>query len=75
MHMRKFGTTEEQIAKVVVKNRNNVKKNKNALTYNEDDVSLKDVMESKKNSEPIKVLDCSRVCEGSSAILMVSKKI
>ncbi len=74
MHMRKFGTTEEQMAKVVVKNRNNAKKNKNALTYNEDSVSLKDVMESKKISDPIKILECSRICEGSSAVLMVSKK-
>ncbi len=74
MHMRKFKTTEEQMAHVVIKNRNNAQKNKNALTYGEQSVSMNDVLESKKIADPIKVLDCSRVCEGSSAILMVSEK-
>jgi len=74
MHMRKFGTTEEQMAHVVVKNRNNGRKNKNALTYNEKKVGLEDVLSSKKISDPIKKLDCSQVCEGASAILLTSSR-
>lgn len=71
-HMRNFGTTEEQMAMVSVKNHKNSSKNPTALFNKE--VTLQDVMNSRMISEPIKLLDCSSICEGSSALLLVSKK-
>lgn len=71
-HMRKFGTTEEQMASVSVKNHRNSSKNPLALFRNK--ITFEDVMKSRKISDPIKVLDCSYVCTGSSALLLASKR-
>jgi|RhiMethySRZTD1v2_1073278.scaffolds.fasta_scaffold00036_73 acetyl-CoA C-acetyltransferase len=71
-HMRKFGTTEEQMASVSVKNHRNSSKNPVALFRN--NVTFEDVMKSRKLSDPIKVLDCSYVCTGSSSLLLASKR-
>jgi acetyl-CoA C-acetyltransferase len=71
-HMRKYGTTEEQMAMVSVKNHKNATKNPQALFGKE--VSLGEVMNSKKIAYPIKLLDCSASCDGASAILLVSEK-
>jgi acetyl-CoA C-acetyltransferase len=71
-HMRKYGTTEEQMASVSVKNHRNSSKNPLALFRNK--VTFEDVMKSKKMSDPIKVLDCSYICTGSSSLLLASKR-
>ena len=71
-HMRKYGTTEEQMAMVSVKNHKNATKNDHALFRKE--VTLQQVMNSKKIASPIKLLDCSASCEGASAILLVSEE-
>ena len=71
-HMRKYGTTEEQMAMVSVKNHKNAAKNDHALFKKE--VTLQEVMNSKKIASPIKLLDCSASCEGASAILLVSEE-
>jgi acetyl-CoA C-acetyltransferase len=71
-HMRKYGTTEEQMAGVSVKNHKNAAKNPQALFRKE--VSLKEVMNSKKIANPIKLLDCSAPCDGASAVLLVSEE-
>jgi acetyl-CoA C-acetyltransferase len=73
-HMRKYGTTEEQMASVSVKNRTNARRNPNALFNNKEEViTLKDVMQSRRIADPIKLLDCSCACDGSSAILLLSE--
>jgi acetyl-CoA C-acetyltransferase len=73
-HMRKYGTTEEQMATVSVKNRTNALRNPNALFNNEEEViTLRDVMHSRRIVDPIKLLDCSCPCDGSSAILLLSE--
>ena len=59
-HMRRYGTTEEQMALVAVKNRKNAYLNHNALFRKK--VSIDDVMNSKKLVEPIKLIDCSYIC-------------
>jgi acetyl-CoA C-acetyltransferase len=56
------------MATVTVKNRKNAYLNRNALFRKK--VSIKDVMDSKKLVEPLKLLDCSYVCNGASAILL-----
>jgi acetyl-CoA C-acetyltransferase len=68
VHMRRYGTTEEQMASVTVKNRKNAYLNRNALFRKK--ISVKDVMDSKKLVDPLKLLDCSYVCNGASAILL-----
>jgi len=68
VHMRRYGTTEEQMASVTVKNRKNACLNHNAIFRKK--VSIKDVMNSKKLVKPLKLLDCSYVCNGASAILL-----
>ncbi len=70
-HMRKYGTTEEQMAQVSVKNHKNAAKNPGALFRTS--VSLRDVMNSKKISDPVKLLDCSAPCDGASAVLLLSE--
>ena len=75
VHMRKYGTTEEQMARVSVENRTNAHKNPNALFNKKDEtITLKDVMQSRRIVDPIKLLDCSCVCEGSSALLLLSEE-
>ena len=71
-HMRKHGTTEEQMARVSVKNHKNAAKNLQALFRKE--VTLNEVMNSKKIAEPVKLLDCSAPCDGASAVLLVSEQ-
>jgi len=71
-HMRKYGTTEEQMARVSIKNHKNAVKNPQALFRKQ--VSLKEVMDSKKIADPIKLLDCSAPCDGASAVLLVSEE-
>lgn len=72
-HMRRFGTTEEQMASVSVKNHKNAAKNKDALFFQKP-VTLKEVMESRMIAEPVKLLDCSAPCDGASAVLLLSEK-
>lgn len=71
-HMRKYGTTEEQMAQVSVKNHKNSAINPKALFRKP--VSLNEVMTSKKIADPIKLLDCSAPCDGASAVLLVSEE-
>jgi acetyl-CoA C-acetyltransferase len=71
-HMRKYGTTEEQMAGVSVKNHRNAAKNPQALFRKE--VTLNEVMNSKRIADPIKLLDCSAPCDGASAVLLVSEE-
>ncbi|MGI0037386.1 MAG: thiolase family protein, partial [Nitrososphaera sp.] len=72
-HMRKYGTTEEQMAMIAVKNRQNAAKNPNALFRNA--VTIEQVMNSRIVAEPVKLLDCSAPCDGASAVLLASDRI
>ena len=71
-HMRRYGTTEEQMAQVSVNNHKNAAKNPNALFQKP--VNVREVMESKKIADPIKLLDCSAPCDGASAILLLGEE-
>lgn len=71
-HMRRYGTTEEQMGMVSVRNRKNAEKNPNALFKKA--VTLREVMQSRKIVDPIKLLDCSCPCDGSSALLLLSEE-
>ena len=67
-HMHEFGTTEEQMAMVAVKNHANASKNPYAHFQNQ--ITLRDVMKSKKVAEPLKLYDCSPITDGAAAIIL-----
>jgi acetyl-CoA C-acetyltransferase len=71
-HMYEYGTTEEQLAEVAVKNHSNGAKNPHAQFQFE--ITLEKVMNSSKVSEPLKLLDCSPVSDGAAAVVVASEK-
>lgn len=72
-HMRKYGTTEEQMALVSVKNHKNAFENPKA--YLRKLISVEDVLASRKISTPLKILDSSPICDGASAIVLCKPDI
>ena len=71
-HMRKYGTSLEDLAYVSVKNHKNALDN--PCAYFEKPFSLEDVMSSKNLTENVRQLDCSMPCDGSAAVLICSEK-
>lgn len=72
-HMRKYGTTKEDLAIVSAKNHKNA--TANPYAYFEKEYSVDEVMRSKNLTEEIRLLDCSLPCSGSTAILLTSEEI
>ncbi|MDH5665705.1 MAG: thiolase family protein, partial [Nitrosopumilus sp.] len=71
-YKRKFSISDEQLAIVSVKNHKQAKENPNALskkTY-----TVNDVINSKKLTEDLRLLDCSRPCTGSASMILASEK-
>ncbi|MGY5151719.1 MAG: thiolase C-terminal domain-containing protein [Candidatus Nitrosopumilus sp. bin_6a] len=71
-YKRKFSISDEQLAIVSVKNHKQAQENPNALskkTY-----TVNDVINSKKLTEDLRLLDCSRPCTGSASIILASEK-
>ncbi len=72
-HMLEYGTTEEEMAAVAVKNHANSSKNKYAHFQNE--ITIDTVMKSKYVSSPLKMFDCSPITDGAAvAVLMPLEK-
>lgn len=67
-HMHEFGTTEEQMAAVAVKNHENATKNPYAQ-FNKK-ISIGDVLESRMVANPLKLLDCSPLSDGAAAVIL-----
>lgn len=67
-YMAKYGITEEQCAKVSVKNHANGLKNPNAQIKKA--VTLDDVMESRVIADPLKLFDCSPISDGAAAVII-----
>lgn len=71
-YKRKFSISDEELAIVSVKNHKQAKENPNALskkTY-----TVEDVVNSKKLTEDLRLLDCSRPCTGSASIILASEE-
>jgi acetyl-CoA C-acetyltransferase len=68
VHMQKFGTTEEDLALVAVKNHKNAFENPKAFFRKM--ISLNDVLSSRPISTPLKLLDCSPICDGASSVVL-----
>lgn len=71
-HMREFGTTEEELAHVAVKNHYHASLNPNAQFHNT--ISVDQVIRSSRIADPLKLLDCSPISDGAAAVIITSKK-
>ncbi len=67
-HMQEFGTTEEQMAAVAVKNHFHASLNPNAQFQNP--LTIAQVMKSSCIADPLKLLDCSPISDGASAVVI-----
>lgn len=71
-YMYRHGIAEEAFAEVSVKNHANAKNNPYAQIAM--DLTVEDVMQSKKIADPLKILDCSPVSDGAAAIVITDEK-
>lgn len=72
-YLTRYGITEEQCALVSVKNHGNAMKNPSAhLPLN---LTVDDVMQSRKIAEPLKLLDCSPVSDGAAAVIIANETL
>ena len=71
-HFRKYGTTEEDLAIVSLKNHESANKNINAYFYKKH-FTYSSIINSKMMVEPLRKFDCCYPCEGSSSILLLSE--
>ena len=72
-YKQEYGISDEELAIVSVKNHKQAKENPNALskkTY-----TIDEVMNSKKLTDDLRLLNCSRPCTGSASILLASEEI
>jgi acetyl-CoA C-acetyltransferase len=72
-HMAKYGTTEEQLAKIRVKNSSYGAKNPKA-TYRKE-LSLEDIMTSAPITSPLKMYDACANADGSSCMILASADV
>ena len=72
-YKREFSISDEQLALVSVKNHKHAKENPNALSNKT--FTIQDVMNSKKLTDDLRLLDCSRPCTGSASILLASEEM
>ncbi len=72
IHMKEFGTTEEQLAAVAVKNHFHASLNPNAQFHNT--LTAEQVMKSSRIADPLKLLDCSPISDGAAAVVMSARK-
>ncbi|MBN1288481.1 MAG: thiolase domain-containing protein [Actinobacteria bacterium] len=71
-HMEKYGTTEEQFAKVSVKNHRNAMSNPKA--HYPMDITVDDVMNSKMITYPYKLLDNCLLSDGAACIVFATEE-
>ncbi len=72
-HMAKYGTTEEQLAKVAVKNHENGMLNPKAHLQKK--ITVSDVLSSRPVASPLKLYDCSLISDGASCIVLANPKL
>ncbi len=72
-HMHKYGTTEEQLAMVAVKNHHNGCLNPKAHMQRE--VTLEKALSSRVIAWPLKLYDCSLITDGASCLILTKPEI
>jgi acetyl-CoA C-acetyltransferase len=72
-HMHAYGTTQEQMAQVAVKNHHHASLNPKAHMQKE--ITLENVMASKPVAWPFKMYDCSLITDGASCIILTKPEL
>ncbi len=72
-HIKEFGTTRKQLSEVASKNHKHAVTNKKAQFRRE--ISAEIISKSMQIADPIRLLDCSPVSDGASAVILTSKDI
>ena len=72
-HMSTYGTTQEQMAKVAVKNHHHASLNPKAHLQKE--VTLEAVLASKVVAWPLKMYDCSLITDGASCVILTKPEL
>jgi acetyl-CoA C-acetyltransferase/acetyl-CoA acyltransferase len=72
-HMTKYGTTEEQMAHVAVKNHRHGVLNPKAQFQKE--ITLEQVLASPKIADPLKLYDCCPFTDGAAAVVLASEEV
>ncbi len=73
VHMHKYGTTEEDLAWVSVKDHKNALKNPNA--HIKLDIGVEEVLNSSVVSSPLKLLECCPRSDGAVAVIFASEEV
>jgi len=71
-HMAKYGTTEDDLALVSVKNHKYA--NMNPVAHFHREITIKDALESPVIAWPLKLYDCCPVTDGAAAIVLASEE-
>jgi acetyl-CoA C-acetyltransferase len=71
-HMAKYGTTEEDMARVTVKNRKYGTKNPQAMFQKP--ISMEEVLNSRPVSKPLKLFDCCANADGAACLIVTSSE-
>ncbi|MGB9022456.1 MAG: beta-ketoacyl synthase N-terminal-like domain-containing protein, partial [Candidatus Bathyarchaeia archaeon] len=72
-HMNKYGTTQEQLAKVAVKNHENGVLNPKA--HFQKSITIDDVLKSRTVAWPLKLYDCSPISDGASCLVLTKPRL
>lgn len=72
-HMLEYGTTEEQMAAVAVKNHKHGSMNPYAQF--QDQITIEDVLKSSPVAEPLKLLDCSPLSDGAAVVIIAAEDV
>jgi acetyl-CoA C-acetyltransferase len=72
-HMNKYGTTQEQLAKVAVKNHENGVLNPKA--HFQKSITVDDVLKSRTVAWPLKLYDCSPISDGASCLVLTKPRL
>ena len=72
-HMHDYGTTEEQMASVAVKNHANAAKNPYAQYQKE--ITLEQAMNAPMVSSPLKLFDCSPITDGAAVAILAAHEV
>ncbi|MCS7139247.1 MAG: thiolase domain-containing protein [Candidatus Nezhaarchaeota archaeon] len=71
-HMMKYGTTEEQLAKIAVKNHYYAARNPKAHLQRE--ITIEEALKSRVVCWPLKLYDCCPISDGAAAVILASEK-
>jgi len=72
-HMNRYGTTEEQMALVSVKNHKYGAKNPYAMYQKE--ITVEDVLKSRVVASPLKLYDCCANADGAACLILAGEKL